>query len=175
MIDTVGVYDESFRQVFEIAQSLKVSVKEESKLFDHPLEDGSVITDFSIVLPTVIELSIIVSNNNYKNVYNSMREGFINGTKYQVQTKTGLYKNMIIESMPHEEDPAYFDAIAIALKLREVVTKLAQFAALPPSKVKNQKHSTTVKKGNQQPKETTKVDGGNSPNNQGSILYGIFN
>lgn len=169
MIDVVGIYDQNFNQVFETARPIKASVKEDSKLMEHPTETGATITDFSIILPVEIELSIIaVGVAEYRSVYGRIRQAFQARTLFSVQTSTGMYTNQIIQSMPHEEDPALADAIAIAMKLKEVQIVEAQYLALPARKVRNPANASTVDKGQQQP--TTA-----SPARAGSVLYGIFN
>lgn len=169
MIDVVGVYDDTFRQLFEAARAIKASVKEDSKLMEHPVETGATITDFSIILPIEIELSLIASGvDAYRAVYGQIKQAFSGRNVLAVQTWTGLYRNMIIQSMPHEEDPALADAIAIALKLKEVVIVEAQYAALPARKVRNPANSSTVARGQQQPRTTSEA-------RRGSILYGVFN
>jgi hypothetical protein len=63
-----------------------------------------------------------------------------------VQTKTGIYSNMWIESLPHEEDPEFYDAVPIALKLKEVLFAIPQRNLSPRSP----QDSSTVDRGNQQ-------------------------
>lgn len=169
MIDVVGIYDQTFTQVFDLARPIKATVKEDSKLMEHPVETGATITDFSIILPVEIELSIIaVGISEYRETYGKIKQAFLSRTLFSVQTWTGLYQNQIIQSLPHEEDPALSDAITIALKLKEVQIVEAQYLALPARKVRNPANASTVDKGQQQP--TTASTARSS-----SVLYGIFN
>lgn len=169
MIDVVGIYDDGFRQLFETARPIKAAVKEDSKLMEHPVETGATITDFSIILPVEIELSLIASGvDEYRAVYGQIRRAFTSRTVLAVQTWTGLYQNMLIQAMPHEEDPALADAIAIALKLKEVKIVEAQYAQLAARQVRNPSHASTVNRGQQQPQQATTA-------RSGSVLFGIFN
>jgi len=169
MIDVVGIYNDRFEQLFESARALKATVKEDSKLMEHPVETGATITDFSIILPIEIELSLIASGvEAYRAVYAQIKQAFTARTVLAVQTYTGLYRNMLIQSMPHEEDPALADAIAIALKLKEVLIVEAQYAALPARKVRNPANASTVDRGQQQPQAAT-------TSRAASVLFGIFN
>lgn len=167
--DVVAIFDQNFAQLFELARPIKATVKEDSKLMEHPLETGATITDHTIILPTEIELSLIPTRGEYRDVYQRIRQSFKNRDLLVVQTKTGVYDNLVIQSVPHEEDPEQFDTIAIALKLREVQFVAAQFAQLPPKAVRNPANSSKVDKGQQQPTESTRSGG------RGSILFGIFN
>jgi hypothetical protein len=169
MIDVVGIYDENFTQLFETARAIKASVKEDSKLMEHPVETGATITDFSIVLPVEIELALIAPGvDAYRAVYGQIRRAFTSRTVLVVQTWTGLYQNMLIQSMPHEEEPALADAIAIALKLKEVQIVEAQYASLPARRVRNPANASTVNRGQQQPQQATSA-------RSASVLFGIFN
>lgn len=169
MIDVVGIYDAEFNQLFETARAIKASVKEDSKLMEHPVENGATITDYSIILPIEIELSMIAAGvEAYRAVYNQIKQAFVSRSVLVVQTWTGLYRNMLIQSMPHEEDPALADAIAIALRLKEVKIVEAQYAALTARQVRNPSHASTVARGQQQPQQATTA-------RSGSILFGVFN
>lgn len=168
--DIVAIFDQNFNQLFRLARPIKAAVKEDSKLMEHPLETGATITDHSILLPLEIELSLIATRGEYVDVYQRIKQSFRNRDLLVAQTKTGLYENMIIQSMPHEEDPEMFDSIAIAVTLREVLLVTAQFAKLPAKKVRNPSNSSTVDKGQQQPKTSSKTATGS-----GSVLFGIFN
>lgn len=168
--DTVAVFDQNFTQLFELARPLKATVKEDSKVMEHPLETGASVVDHSVILPVEIELSLVLSRGEYLDTYQRIRKTFRNRDLLVVQTKTGLYENMLIESCPHEEDAEMFDTIAMALKLREAQFVQAQFDTLPPQKVRNPTNASTVDKGQQQPKTSTRTTA-----NSGSILFGVFN
>jgi hypothetical protein len=168
--DIVAIFDQNFNQLFRLARPIKAAIKEDSKLMEHPVETGATITDHSIILPIEIELSLITTRGEYLDVYQRLRQAFKNRDLLVAQTKTGLYENMLIQSMPHEEDPELFDSLTIAVTLKEVQLVTAQFAKLPAKKVRNPSNASTVDKGQQQPKESTKTATGS-----GSVLFGIFN
>jgi len=165
-VDVVGIFNQSFQQLFVTARPIKATVKEDSKLMEHPLETGATIIDHSIILPFEIELSLILKRGEYRNVYERIRQTFINREIVLVQTKTALYDNMIIQSIPHDEEPELFDTIALALKLRHVQIVQAQFAKLPPRSVRNPANASTVDRGQQQGTQSTRG---------ASVLFGVFN
>lgn len=164
--DTVAIFDQNFQQLFALARPIKATVKEAAKLMEHPLETGSTFIDHTIILPVEVELSLIPTYGEYRNVYEAMRQAFRNRDLLVVQTKTGTYDNLLIESMPHEEDPEMYDTVTIAVTLREVQLIQAQFNKLPLNRVRNPANSSTVDKGQQRPTESTK---------SASVLFGIFN
>jgi hypothetical protein len=164
--DVVAIYDQNFNQLFELARPLKATIKEDSKVMEHPLETGATVVDHSVILPVEIELSIIPTRGEYRDVYQRIRQSFYNRELLTVQTKTGLYQNQLIQSMPHEEEAELFDTITLALKLREAQFVEAQFNKLPPRAVRNPSNSSTVDKGQQQPTQSSRGS---------SILFGIVN
>ncbi|UUM20926.1 phage baseplate protein [Mycoavidus sp. SF9855] len=155
-IDVVGLFDDSFAQCFVDARPIKSTVKEASKTMEHPIESGATITDHRILLPVEIELSMMLPSTAYRNTYAQIREAYLNGQVFSVQTKAGRYPNMLITNMPHEEDPDIFDSIMLSLRLKEVLLVKAQYEDLPPQKVRNKSHASTVQRGEQSGKPTKK-------------------
>lgn len=151
--DVVAVYTQDFNQVFAQARPLKVVVKEEAKVMEHPVENGTIITDHRIILPVEIELSMLIRNADYPDVYQAIRQFYLNATLLVVQTKVGIYDNQMIASMPHEEDPEHFDTITLALKFKQVQFVTPVYGVVP----KRPAHSNTSALGVQQPKPLTSV------------------
>ena len=120
MVDRVQILDSNFTQVFPYARPLKANVRENSRLLDHPIETGQVITDYSIVLPIEIEIPIIMEALYYADTYQQIRSLYLSKELLTVQTLTENYSNMVIAEMPHAEKPEMFDAISMLLKFREI-------------------------------------------------------
>lgn len=142
--DPVAIFDQNYNQLFKNAKSIKVTVKENSKLMEHPIETGAIITDHRIVLPIEIEMSLILASSDYTDVYKSIRQYYYNATLIIIQTRAAIYTNQLIESIPHEEDPNMYDALTIALSLKQVFFVTAQYAPAPkyPSNTNTQNRGT---------------------------------
>jgi len=155
--DVVGVFDQkTFNQVFTDARPMKAKVNETASVMSHPVEDGTSVTDHKVINPVDIELSMIIDSSDYRSVYKTIKQHFIKSTLLVVQTRTDVYRSMIISAMPHDEDPAIFDSVTIAVKLAEV--KFATFTRgrVPTvSKPKDDKNSKTQDTGKKQPTEAT--------------------
>ena len=160
--DVVAVLDANFAQVFERARSIKAAVRPDSKAMEHPLETGAVVTDHRILLPVQVELSLVLASEDYRAVYQQIRDLFRKGELLTVQTRVDSFASMLIEKMPHEETADMLDGVALALSLKE-----AKFVAPSFSNVAFPRDSNTVKKGQQQPTESP-------PARRQSILSGIF-
>lgn len=164
-VDVVGVFDSSFQQRFGDARPMKASVKEISKAMAHPIESGATITDHRIILPVEIELTMMLAGAAYRDTYGRIREMFQKGEILTMQTKAGSYSNMLIVEMPHDENPDAFGTLTLTLKLKEVLIVTARYEKLPPSKVKNKTHASTVQRGEQFGQPTKK---------KSSTLHDIF-
>lgn len=160
VVDVVGIWDQDFRQVFADSRPVKASVVEPSKNMEHPIETGSVITDHRVILPVEIDLSLIMKAATYAAQYGQIRAAFISGELFYVHTRTGVYKNMMITDIPHEESPEMFDTITMALKMREVQFVTAQFLPLPPRKVESKPNQSTKDRGQIQGKTPTTEQAG---------------
>jgi hypothetical protein len=144
--DQVQVLDQNFNQVFPLARAIKAVVKEEARVMEHPLESGATITDHRVILPVEIELSFILLPGSYQDTYRQIRQFYLNATLLIVQTKSGAYYNQLISSMPHEENPDQYNALSLALTLKEAQFALTAVAYTP----KNTKQSSEVNRGAQQ-------------------------
>ena len=156
--DTVAVYTQDFTQIFRDARAIKAVVKENAKVMEHPVESGAIITDHRIILPTEIDLSLILTPATYRETYDQINQFYLEGTLLIVQTRSGIYLNQLIHSMPHEEDTNLFNTITVALGLKQVQFVTAQFTTTP----RNPKNTSTTQRGAQQPTPAT--------GNQSSIL-----
>lgn len=144
--DYVGVFTQDYTQVFKKARAIKAVVKEEAKVMEHPVESGAIITDHRVILPVEIDLSLILQSVDYAAVYRQIKSYYLQGTLLIIQTKSGVYENQLITSMPHEEDPEQYDALTVALSLKQVQFVTPQYGVNP----KYPKHEDTVNRGIQQ-------------------------
>lgn len=154
-VDVVAVFDAHYTQILRDARPVKASVKEAKNFFTHPIETGESITDHKIMLPVEIELEIIAQGASAKDTYTEIKQLYLNSRPVTIQTRMGSYPNMYLAEMPHEETPDIFDALTIILRFKEAQFVDAQYSELPPEKVKDKKHTSTVDKGTQTGKEPT--------------------
>lgn len=122
-VDVVAVYvEDTYTPIFQDARAIKASIKEDSQVMTHPVEDGTVIADHKVISPTEIELVCIMSSELYRITYEAIKLAFRESSLMTVQTRTGVYNSMVIASMPHTEDADMHNAVAISIKLVEVKT-----------------------------------------------------
>lgn len=162
--DVVAVLNSSFTQVFAKARAIKATIVRASKAMEHPLETGATVTDHRIILPVNIELSLILASEDYRAVYQQVRDLFNKGDLLTVQTRVDSFTSMLIEKMPHDETPDMMDGVALALSLKEAQFVQPQFS---PLRVAQPKDTNTTKRGQQQPTESP-------PARKQSVLSGFF-
>ena len=100
---------------------IDAKVNIESELCDHPVEKGMVITDASIILPVSAEVTVAMPTHFAENIYNSMKDLYtLKKPKIILQTKYGLYKNLVLQNIEYELEPNSIDRAKFILTLREV-------------------------------------------------------
>lgn len=168
--DTVAIFTQDYEQIFKNARAIKAIVKEESKVMEHPVESGATIVDHRIIMPVEIELSLILTRADYKNTYHQLRDYYYNATLMIIQTRSGIYQNQLIQSMPHEEDPTQYDVLTLSLNLKQVIFVTAQYGTTP----KNASNTNTADRGTQQgtPANTSQTGSvaGTVLTNQGQVV-----
>lgn len=156
--DVVAIVDpDTGAQLFSAAESMKANIGPMSKIMDHPLEDGSPVSDFKIILPVSIELGLLLDANDFDATYAQIYDAFLDSTFLTVRTNADTYENMVIEGLPHDETPDMFGLLAISLRLREIQLVTVQYQALPASQVAAPTDQSTVNRGEQQPAPANSV------------------
>lgn len=168
--DLVAILDgQSFQPLFAGVSLTRVTVRETSKLTSFAVEDGTQRTDHRVIDPVEIDLPLLLTEAT-RDLYQQLRAAYLEGRTLIVQTKVSSYSSMMVYEIPHDETPEAGDAIAIAVKLREIMIYTPEFGALPTRKVSNPAQASTVEKGQQQTTESTPAT-----QRRASVLYGLTN
>lgn len=156
IVDVVAVFTGKYKQVFPKARTIVAMIIEDSRTMDYPLETGAITTDHRVILPTEIQLTLMLNSADYRNVYNDIRSYWANGTTLIVQTKTTNYPDQLIVSLPHQESAEYYNAIPLTLNMKQVlyVGGSGGGGGIAPA---NSKYNTTVPTGSQQPQPATAI------------------
>lgn len=168
--DVVGIFNSSFRQVFTGARPINAKVLEDSRLMEHPVETGSTIVDHAVILPIEIEFALLLVGSDFRDVYQQLRQAWLAKDKFVIQTRTGTYPDMVLMSIPHDETSDMYDAIAMAVKFKEVKFVTPVFESLPAASVKNPADADTKQAGQKQGQPLT--EGQNE--RRSSVLAGLF-
>lgn len=168
--DLVAILDaDGYQPLFETSNPMRVTVRETARLTRFAIEDGTQRTDHRVIDPVEIDLPLLLIED-VRDVFETLRQAWLDGKELIVQTKVRSYPNMMIAEMPHEETPDQGDSVPVAIRLQEVAVITPEFGLLPPRKVANTAQASTTKKGHQQTSETPDAD-----KKRASVLHGVFN
>lgn len=106
--------------------SCRVNV--ESDLCDHPVETGEVITDYAIIKPVSAQIELAMPTFFAERIYNRMMDIYKKKQKkILLQTKYGIYENLVLKDMTYSMDNNTVDRTRFTLTLREVRMVNPQF------------------------------------------------
>lgn len=163
-VDVVGLFKlDTLQQVARNARPVMLDVKEESQLMEHPLEDGTSVVDHRILKPNEFELALLMLYGEYRELYQELKQLYLNAELLTLHTKVGVYTNLVIAAMPHKEDAEMYDGVAIGVKLREVQVAQTTISTIAP---RNPKNKSTVQRGTQQSAPASEQD-----QDQGSLIF----
>ncbi len=158
-VDIVGIYDADLNPLFVDIQYMQAEVRESSQVMRHPVETGTMIADNHIINQIEINIATMIKSQFYTSMYNQLKQAFVSGTSLIVQTRTGVYANMIIADMPHSENPDIFDGVVIHLHLIEVLYIVPSSVSQQPAPAnfspEDPVNSNTVQAGLKSPAELT--------------------
>lgn len=150
-VDVIAILDsQSGRQLFELARPMAATVFEVASLMEHPLENGAKIADHIVFEPIEIEMPLVLTGDQLRPVFSTLRQTFRAGTILTVQTRTDNYSNMVLMEVPHDETAEMSDGVTIGVRFREAMFVQAAYGGLAPKQVKRPSKASTVQKGNQQ-------------------------
>ena len=166
-ITKVEILDnDSLQPIWAGASPMQVSVSETSKATRFAVEDGSVRNDHVVRNATEISIKMMLAGD-VTNLFEALRTTYQQRDLVTIQTKTAVYTNMLVEEMPHEQDPGMADAVAVDLRFVEWQEVKPEYGELPPAKVAKPKQADTQKRGTQATKEAP-------PEKRQSVLRSIF-
>lgn len=142
---------DTMQQVVVNGRPMRASVYDRTRLMDHPLENGSLVTDHAVRDPIEIDLPLMVKD---REAFEELRQLYLDRTLLIVQTRMASYPSMVLAEIPHEELPDSINVVPIAVRLREAIFVATVYTGLAPAKVKDKAKASTNKKGAQQ---TTKA------------------
>ena len=120
--------------------ALKENHNASSTITEFPLEDGSTISDHTIIKPKELTIdSGVMDEDTPADTYSSLLKAKDNRELLTIQTKLSIYTNMAIESIDAVEEAKVGDIVLFSLKLKEVRFAKSKQVAIPRSKLKTKK------------------------------------
>lgn len=129
--DIVAVFTQSdFTQVLTNANVMRVSPFPSAKVMEHPVEDGSMVTDHHIVNLMEIDVNILPQYGKQREIYNELYQMFVGGILLAIQTRTKTYTNMLVQGMPHDETADMLGTVPISIRFKEWRPVKASYAQI---------------------------------------------
>lgn len=133
---------------------ISAQVNIESDLCDHPIETGRVLTDASIIRPKTAQVEVAMPTFFAERIYQSMLKlQEAKEDKIILQTKYGVYENMVLQSFSYSLDRNTVDRTVFTLILREIMEVKPygefNFLASEASNIKDASDSDTISNGTQ--------------------------
>lgn len=121
---------------------MNAEIKEESRLTEHPLENGRVLADNKVILPTEIDVRITLPAVDYEDMIANIRKYKDNNSMFRIETKFASYDNMQIVSIPCTLNVENVQKLTFSIKFREVL-----MMATPETQTANGSDMDTVNTG----------------------------
>lgn len=99
---------------------VRVTAIRETRGFEHPLENSTTLIDNRIVLPNVVEIEGIITNDPNGSIYAALNETYQNADDVIIKTKAGEFRNLYLASLTHDETVSRFNALTVNLTFREI-------------------------------------------------------
>lgn len=122
---------------------LTANIEPTSELAEHPVETGTMITDAAIINPLSAKVRIALPRMFYTRIYSDLeKKYFIGKKKIILQTKLAVYKNMVLQNMPHDLTNETVDRVVIDLDLRQVIDVAPQMTSAASGNNKIKENTT---------------------------------
>lgn len=140
-------------EVLSEIQTTKISIENQKKMFEHPLEDGSSVVDYSILESKKVNMQIYVSNDDTETL-NELERLYIEGTRLRLRAENKILNNMVISAEPFEISSNMLDKNLYSVTFKEAQYVTPQYVAMP--RVKRKSDTSRVNTGVKQVKEVKK-------------------
>ncbi|ETT00038.1 hypothetical protein M5X66_10465 [Providencia sp. PROV188] len=147
MITEVKIFNvDDFTTLFETANPIKVTIRDEHKATQFAVESGESRSDHVVVQPIEINMDLILTGET-KNAFERMQQIYDTHQLVGIQTRVKTYQPMLLVSFSHDETPDMADAINLSLHFTEWQAVEPEYGELPPRKVAKKEQSSTVNRG----------------------------
>lgn len=109
------------RKIDDTGIVISANIIESSKLAEHPLENGKVLADNKVHLPTEIDVQVTLSATDYKDKLAQIKTYRDENQMIYVETMFGIYPNMQIVGLPCNLTVENINRVTFTIKLREVI------------------------------------------------------
>ncbi len=145
-------------KIVEVLPRLEIIriVNEDSiKLFEHPIETGTVIVDQGILEPKQVTIQAYIAIDDNKTL-RDLEQLYLSLTKMTLRVEGKVIDNVLIKSKPREITSSVLDKTLYSITFREAQEVEPVYVAMPPRKVTNKATASRVNSGVKQAKPVQK-------------------
>ena len=152
---SIAIYGEGGDELLSSASIISCSVNDSSKLMEHPVESGAVISDYKVFNPVTATVVVALTETEYASEFAEIYGAYKNCEYVTLQTKTKVYTNLQILSLPHEATFRNVSRPTITINLKEALVVEAAFTQ--GSNLKNPANTNTKDMGHVQTEKADKT------------------
>lgn len=153
------------KEVLQGISVLSYSVLDDSKIMEHPLEDGSVVADHQVFNPREISCQVAFPNKgimllntdiwsvitgeavSFEDTYSELTYLYKNSVPLSIKTHANQYTNMYITSIPSDVSPETIDRQIFTIQFKEAQTVSPVYVKILSSVCKNKSSASFVSSG----------------------------
>lgn len=131
-------------EVLNDIEVVRVSLQDNAKLFEHPLETGAVITDHEIFDPCRVTIQAYIAVDDTSSLQ-TLTNYYQQGQILKIKAGNKIIENAVVASLPLELSGEVYDKILYSISFKEVQRVTATYVAL--SSALSSSDSSTVNSG----------------------------
>lgn len=137
------------QEVLQGLEITRISIEDDSKTFEHPIETGAVIADYRIVNPKRASLQAYISINDTVTL-KELEYLYLSGAELKIRANNNVINKIMISSKPFEITGSIFDKSLYSISLKEFFEVTPTYVNMPPKKVAKKSNASRVNSGQKQ-------------------------
>ena len=123
-------------EVLQNLENTRLTFDNNKKLFEHPLEDGSKIIDFSILEQKKISIQSYIAVDDSATL-TELENLYLNGTLLRIRAENRIVDNVIISGQPFELTGERNNKTLYSITFQEAQFVTPQYVSMPNAKKKS--------------------------------------
>lgn len=143
--------DDKIEEVLPNLEITRITNEDQLKLFEHPLETGTLVVDHAILEPKQTTIQAYISIDD-ETTLRELEQLYLSTTKLTVRNENNIVKNMLIKSKPKEITSDVLNKTLYSITFREAQEVEPVYVNMPSRKVANKRTASRVSGGVKQAK-----------------------